>query len=31
MNDGIFTDEISEKIENFAWKNIGKRIYEIIK
>lgn len=31
MNDGIFTDEISEKIENFAWKNIGKRIYKIIK
>ena len=31
INDGIFTDEISEKIENFAWKNIGKRIYEIIK
>lgn len=31
LDKNIFTDKISERIEDYSWKNIGKRIYEIIK
>lgn len=31
LNKNIFTEEINERIEDYSWKNIGKRIYDIIK